>query len=203
MSNLPLSPEQALQLKKQDLPDYVLKAWNDLIVLSLDSLGRATIGNIAISAALAKAAGSDSLHVIQQKWLDVAGHFDRVGWDVSAPPENMFYHPEAEWVFKPKGWQHLMLDDGLMDDVRNGTKKVTIRKGRRMIYEGLLFLEATNSGDAIHVDVDKVMVKQFFDIPIRYIKMDGAGSHDEMLEAMRRFYPDMDYSTICTVIEWK
>jgi ASC-1-like (ASCH) protein len=200
MRSLPITPDHAFELRKSTLPDFVLRTWNNLIVEGLDSMGCASLRSYTISDALVDAAAFEGFDDFEGKWFDVAGHFDRVGWDVSVSP---LAGADVLWEFKPKGWQHLMLDDGLMEDVRNGLKKVTIRNGRRDIHEGRLFLRGTRSGDVVDVEVDRVLVVKFRDVPIRHIRLDGANSHEEMLAVMKRFYPDMDYDSLCTVIEWK
>lgn len=103
-----------------------------------------------------------------------------------------------------KPTQTLKLADEFFPEVFRGDKSITIRKGRRDIQLGPLVLEATDgSFPSMTVRVWKVLWKPFVDLTNEEIEADGGKDHESFLLEMQRFYPDMDWRDIVTVIEWE
>jgi hypothetical protein len=99
--------------------------------------------------------------------------------------------------------QVLFLARDLFEDIDHG-KTVTIRKGRRDVQLGKLrFLSPVEDGEEQlqrDVDVTYVMYCKAIDVPIDLLMDDGFEDHDDMLEGMKRFYPDFEEDTECTVV---
>lgn len=99
--------------------------------------------------------------------------------------------------------QTLLMADEFIPLIKDGSKKITIRKGVRDISLGELNIEAVSSKETLVVDVDVVYSCVFDQIPLKHIIADGGTNHFMMLQSMKNFYPDMDMKTFCTVIQWK
>lgn len=98
----------------------------------------------------------------------------------------------------------LLLAPDLMAIARSGAKTITIRNGARDIAPGpLTLVNAADSGDTLAVEVTSVSVAPFHTIDAQDIRDDGAPTHQEMLAAMRAFYPDITMRSVCTVVRWK
>jgi len=99
--------------------------------------------------------------------------------------------------------QVLFLARDLFESIDQG-KTVTIRKGRRDVQLGdLRFLSPIQEGEEQlqrDVYVTYVMYCKAIDIPIDLLMDDGFEDHDDMLEGMKRFYPDFEEDTECTVV---
>lgn len=99
--------------------------------------------------------------------------------------------------------QELKLADHLMPLVRDGQKRLTIRLGVREITLGVLRLSSvSDESDFVEVDVSGVFKMSFGDIPTDIIYGDGASNHVEMLRSMQDFYPEMEMTSVCTVVQW-
>jgi len=102
-----------------------------------------------------------------------------------------------------KDIQVLFLARDLFETIDYG-KTVTIRKGRREVQLGdLRFLSPVEDGQeqlTRDVHVTYVMYCKAIDIPIDLVIEDGFEDHDDMLEGMKRFYPDFEEDTECTVV---
>ena len=100
--------------------------------------------------------------------------------------------------------QMLKLADDLMPLVQDGSKRVTVRAGRREIVEGPLTLEATNGSVApIEVLVTRVDICSIRDLMPWAIEGEGLESRFELLEVMWRFYPDIKFDSEVTAIEFE
>lgn len=99
--------------------------------------------------------------------------------------------------------QKLMLDDGLLQKVHDNKKIGTSRTGRRDVELGPLKLEAVNNTvDDIVVEVKSVTYMKLIDVPIEVIKLEGYSSLSELLNSLKRFYPNIDIMDELTFIEW-
>ena len=103
--------------------------------------------------------------------------------------------------------QTLLLADDLFPDLINGKKNITIRNGRREISTGDLRFttvsgnEVCGQGECI-VDVWKVQYKPLGAVTKQEARQDGAKDIEELVEDMKRFYPDITKETIVTVIHF-
>lgn len=98
----------------------------------------------------------------------------------------------------------LKMAPDLMPSVKNGSKRITIRTGIRDIrlHKTLLIESATNSEDT-HTVVPKVIVfSTLGKIPLSFLVEDGFESHQDAVEQMQRFYPDISLFSDVTAVCW-
>lgn len=98
--------------------------------------------------------------------------------------------------------QTLYLAEDVFDALQYG-KEVTIRKGSRDIKKGKLLFYSTEEKRQKVVEVLDVQVMELKDIPIDVLQNDGFLDIDDVFEQMKRFYPDIKFNSICTVIKFK
>lgn len=85
-----------------------------------------------------------------------------------------------------------------------GSKKIIIRRGVHSYTPGpCLVANIENDAETFSVEITRMYVSTFENIPLEDIKSNGALCHDDLLEELRQFYPDMTANTGCTVICWK
>lgn len=86
----------------------------------------------------------------------------------------------------------------------SGDKRVTIRLGERNIQEdAALTFEATNGTHSdVIVQVEFVCSLPLGHVPHFYYEADGFTSTEDMLESMKRFYPDITLDSVVTIIEF-
>lgn len=100
--------------------------------------------------------------------------------------------------------QTLKLADDLMPLVAEGSKTVTVRKGARDIKEGDLLLEATDgTTPSLVVQVKKVVVRPLWNIPLWAVHGEGLLGWDDLMEGLKRFYPDVTEDSEVTSIEFE
>jgi hypothetical protein len=83
----PITPRQAKEAKKTNIPEYVIDAFNKFIVENLDNSGRASFKQKNIVRYIIETASlnGDSLTsgiIYNNKWLDVEAIYAEVGWEV-------------------------------------------------------------------------------------------------------------------------
>ena len=100
--------------------------------------------------------------------------------------------------------QSLMLADDLFAGLDTGEKLVTIRTGKRDIEPGrkLTFIPVNGTVEAVTVYVKRVSYCLFEDLLASDIEGDGAGTLEELFQAMQRFYPNITCKDLVTVIEF-
>ena len=98
--------------------------------------------------------------------------------------------------------QKLILAEDVYDCLAKG-KTCTIRKGRRDIGLGILLFESLEEKREELVFVTHVIYCTARNIPSEYYKNDGFGSIKAMINQMKRFYPDMEEGTECTVVVFR
>ena len=98
--------------------------------------------------------------------------------------------------------QTLMMAEGVFDRLEEG-KMCTIRNGIRDIKKDLLFLESVEEHRKQLVNVVGVIHCQLQNVPQEYIHNDGFVDKEDMLNQMRNFYPDIQYESIVTVVEFE
>ena len=99
--------------------------------------------------------------------------------------------------------QELKLANDLFWGVFDGSKKATIRLGKRDITLGTLAFEAaTDGGWGIIVKVTKVTHKKLSELTDEESRLDGASNAAEMAEAMKAFYPNITTDSDITIIEF-
>lgn len=96
----PISPQALAQAHAARIPDFVIEAFNELIVEKAGGHKRATFTlDVAIARVLLKASAAGhectSQSVLANKWMDVEGLFRKAGWkvDYDQPGYNESYTP--------------------------------------------------------------------------------------------------------------
>lgn len=98
--------------------------------------------------------------------------------------------------------QTLKLAEDVFDQLEYG-KSVTIRKGKRDIDLDLLKFESEETKREQIVMVRFVMYAKLKNIPLEDVWLDGFENYEDMIENMKRFYPDINMETVCTVIQFR
>lgn len=100
--------------------------------------------------------------------------------------------------------QTLKLADDLFPKLSDGSKKGTIRTGKRDIQPGELLLEAASGAKLAHaVDVRRVSYTTAAQLTPADAALDGYSSVSELFAALRRFYPSIAGADLVTVIEFR
>ncbi|TJW14443.1 MAG: ASCH domain-containing protein [Mesorhizobium sp.] len=95
----------------------------------------------------------------------------------------------------------LKLADDLFPGLLNGEKTCTIRSGRRDIQLGPLVFESVSGElNQVTVEVISVIYMRAGDIPDDLARADGARDGTELLDAMKRFYPDLKSESEITAV---
>lgn len=98
--------------------------------------------------------------------------------------------------------QKLMLAESVYDELQDGVKSVTIRKGRRDISLGQLNFESVENERVTTVNVKKVIYCKLGGVPEEYIHADGFTSAQHMLEVLSEFYPGITLNDEVTIVEF-
>lgn len=99
--------------------------------------------------------------------------------------------------------QVLKLADDLFGPLREGKKLTTIRKGRRDVLLGALRFDGAEDESLTEVvNVTSVTFTTLAGVAKEVLWSDGFDDHDDALEQMKRFYPDIKLSTEVTVIDF-
>lgn len=98
--------------------------------------------------------------------------------------------------------QSLKLADDLFPLLLN-TKFSTIRFGRRDIQLGELTFENVSDSDSKVVNVIRVVHSKVHSLMAFEITDDGFKNINDLIEGMKRFYPDIDRQSEVTVIEFE
>jgi hypothetical protein len=99
--------------------------------------------------------------------------------------------------------QQLLLANDLFPALKNGGKRVTIRKGRRDIQLGKLLFSPTipdKKLKGVKVNVIEVRYKRIRDVTEDEAKGDGFWDSEDMYQGMKRFYPDLKRTDEVTFI---
>ena len=102
--------------------------------------------------------------------------------------------------------KQLLLAGDLFPKAVSGEKLITIRKGLRDFQAGET-IEIVNADDSTQV-IERTLTKvskyeQAQHVPSGKVAADGFSGYANMIELMRKFYPDFDKRTPVTVIEWQ
>jgi len=95
--------------------------------------------------------------------------------------------------------EKLIFAEDIFDNLFKG-KVCTIRQGRRDVELGDLLCESLEEHRLKTVNVIMVIYCSLQDIPDEFVENDGYLEHYDMLAKMRRFYPDIELTTECSVI---
>lgn len=98
-------------------------------------------------------------------------------------------------------FQIMQLADDLFESLRNGSKELTIRKGRRDVKLGELVFEGAKDKLLLErVTVTEVRYLKVVDVPEDALQADGFKDWTDFYEGMKKFYPDLDLTDECTII---
>ena len=98
--------------------------------------------------------------------------------------------------------QKLTLLEDVFDALATG-KATTIRKGRLSIELGDLLFQSAEMNREQVVNVDEVYYSLLKDVKLEDVINDSFKDHDDMVEQMKRFYPDITLDTEVTVIKFE
>ncbi len=95
----------------------------------------------------------------------------------------------------------LKLNDKSFDGLFDGTKVVTIRKGRIDIPLGINKMESASDNTHIkEIEVYQVVYMHLKFIPDTVAQDDGYENSEEMFEGLLKFYPDLTLEDEVTII---
>lgn len=94
--------------------------------------------------------------------------------------------------------QTIELNDSLFENVRNGSKTATLRKGKRDYQTGNTLLYGKKYCDMI--EVNDIKYKYFSTITDEDAQQEGYDKAFELKNIMKKFYPDITEDTLCTQV---
>lgn len=98
--------------------------------------------------------------------------------------------------------QTLKLADDLFPKLRDGSKRGTIRTGKREIEPGELWLEAVSGDDGEIVQVERITYTMAARLRPEDAALDGYSTVNELWGDLKRFYPSIAGSDLVTVVEF-
>ena len=101
----PLSPEEVLEKKGNDIPDVVITAVNNLLAKNLSGKKYATLLQKDIIKEIQRLdIGISKSDIYDNHWLDFESLFDKAGWKVSydKPGYNETYEASFDFTAKEK-----------------------------------------------------------------------------------------------------
>ena len=96
--------------------------------------------------------------------------------------------------------QTLKLAEDLFDQLLLGEKHSTIRVGKRDIVPGPILFESAEVGRMTNSVVEDVYTKKVGDLHIMEARDEGYETVDQLVQVLRRFYPDLTDETDITVV---
>jgi hypothetical protein len=99
--------------------------------------------------------------------------------------------------------QQLAISGDLVAPTLAGSKKNTIRAGRREITPGPLLLVPGDESPSFVVEVVEVGHKRADEVTLVEIRENGFVNQRDMLSGMRRYYRDFGPKSEVTVVRWK
>lgn len=88
-------------------------------------------------------------------------------------------------------------------DIRSGKKEVTIRKWYCSYTEGPVLLGCHVRDWAVMGKITSVLRTTLKEVPMEDVRNDGFYSHEDALNGLKRFYPDMTLDSPVTVVRFK
>lgn len=87
-------------------------------------------------------------------------------------------------------------------DILRGKRKITIREGHRDYRLDLVMICCHLEPWAVMADITDVRHCILGEVTEEEYKADGFNTRDELLNELRRYYPDIDLNSPVTVIRW-
>jgi len=97
----------------------------------------------------------------------------------------------------------LIAGEAMKEDVLSGKKKITIREGHRNYTNGPVLIGCHILSWATLRNITLVAYKTLDEVTNEEYTADGFESKGDMFLGLRRFYPDIDWNSPVTVIEWE
>lgn len=88
------------------------------------------------------------------------------------------------------------------NQVKNGTKKATLRKGHVSCKTGSATIENSSTKESMKINITKVQVCKLSDITPEMIKALNYSTYEEAKKTMSTLYPDLEESSLVTYIEF-
>ena len=89
------------------------------------------------------------------------------------------------------------------DDVLSGKKQITIRQGYRDYSNGPTLIGCHILNWATLKQITSVHYALFKNITLKELQDDGFQNHDEALDRLHRWYPDLTIDSEMTIIRWE
>lgn len=95
----PITPIKALQAKQESIPDFVIEAFNELIIKGMNTSGSVCIKQKDVVALITSKQQISSNAIYSSGWLDVENIYRSAGWNVEydSPGYNESY--DATFTF--------------------------------------------------------------------------------------------------------
>lgn len=88
-------------------------------------------------------------------------------------------------------------------DVLEGKKKITIREGRRDYSNGPVLIGCHVLNWATMREITNVRYATLKNVPEEDYRDDGFDSKADMLMALSKFYPNVNWDSLVTIIRWE
>lgn len=99
--------------------------------------------------------------------------------------------------------QVLKLANNLFKELRDGSKKSTIREGKKDITRGPLTFISPNGDDNDEVYVTDVRYSKFGKLSLDDAKQEGYNSVEELQDVLEDYYPDIVDENDVTIINYE
>ncbi len=93
-------------------------------------------------------------------------------------------------------------DPEMRENILSGKKQITIREGHRGYKTGPAIVCSYLEPWAVMVDITDVRYCTLGDVMEEEYKADGFNSQEELLSGLRKFYPQIEYTSPVTVVKW-
>lgn len=127
--------------------------------------------------------------------METREEFDKINFPIIKAVINpiKFYDMEDK-----KDGQAMLIADDLMPLIKDGSKKLTVRKGRRDVELGKLTF--SSSDELCDVEVVEVRYLRVSGVPNEICVADGFANWVDFYEGMKKYYPDLDVAEECTIV---
>ena len=102
----PITPEEVIELKKNLLPDNVIKTWNELIAKNIVNGTCVILQSDAEKALESLISSEDPNNIFVRGWLDIEDIYRKAGWTVTydKPGYNESYPATFTFRKRPKAF---------------------------------------------------------------------------------------------------
>lgn len=93
-------------------------------------------------------------------------------------------------------------DKEIRNRILSGDKKITIREGHRDYQPGLVMICCPIEPFCVQAEITDVRHCRLNEVTEREYAADGYESQKDMRNNLRKYYPEMDYNSLVTIIKW-